>query len=102
MSFKLLTSALAFTLAFSGAALAQNSSPDCAQTKALKAQSSPMSSSATSMAATSSDQGKMGPGASSDAMGTGKTDKTGVNNPCVPGTTGNGATGALPGKMGTP
>jgi len=52
------------------------------------------------MAATSSGAGKLGTGASSAAIGTGNTETHGVMSPTVPGTTGNGATGANPSNPG--
>jgi hypothetical protein len=52
------------------------------------------------MAATSSDSGNMGTGASSEALGTGNTETHGVMSPNVPATSGDGATGANPSNPG--
>ncbi len=104
MSRFIFSASLALGVAFSGAAFAQSppsASPACNHTAALAAQN-PSSTQTTNMAATSSDSGNTGTGASSASMGTGSTDKTGVMSPCVPGTTGQSQTGALPGSSSTP
>ncbi len=103
MSRIIFSASLAFGLAISGAAFAQtapSASPACNRTASIASQTP--SSSQTTMAATTSDSGNMGTGASSASIGTGNTDKIGVNNPCVPGTAGQTATGALPGSSSTP
>jgi hypothetical protein len=104
MSRIIFSASLAFGLAISGAAFAQtapSASPACNRTASIASQT-PSSSQTTNMAATTSDSGNMGTGASSASIGTGNTDKIGVNNPCVPGTAGQTATGALPGSSSTP
>ncbi len=97
MSRFIFSASLALGIGLSGAAFAQSApsaSPACNRTAAVTAQN-PSSTQTTNMAATSSDS-------SSASMGTGNTDKTGVMSPCVPGTTGQSQTGALPGSSSTP
>ncbi len=97
MTFKLISASLVLAAAFAGPVMAQNSSPVCNQTNATIAHSpSGVPDSTTSMAGTSSDSAKTSTGASSAAIGTGPTDKTGVNSPCTAGMGAQGGTGALP------
>jgi hypothetical protein len=99
MSLKLKIASVALSLAMAGPVFAQNSSPVCNHTNGVIAHtptSAPGTDSNTSMAGTSSDAGNTSTGASSASIGTGPTDKMGVNNPCVAGATANGANGALP------
>ena len=93
---KCLSASVALTFAFAPPVLAQSSNPACRNTQAITAQSGGKSFEATSMAATTSDSGNRGTGASSASIGTGPTDKTGDYSPCLPGAGGHGATGALP------
>jgi hypothetical protein len=98
ISIKQMSTACIFALALAGPALAQNSSPVCNQTQADLAHAAPSdaANSTNSMADTSSGTAKTATGASSAAIGTGPTDKIGVNSPCVPGMGSHGSTGALP------
>jgi hypothetical protein len=96
MSRTLLSAAVIAGLAFGGTALAQtatapnNSADSTTNTKNLPG-----------MAATSSDAGNLGTGASSMKLGTGSSPTgTGVMSPQAPGTTGHGATGANPNSNG--
>jgi len=83
--------AACLSLALGGAALAQSTAtPD----SATNPQNMP------GMAATSSDSGKLGTGASSAALGTGNTQTHGVMSPTAPGSSGSGATGANPNNQG--
>ena len=102
MNVKMIGASLALAAAFAGPVMAQNASPACNTTNAAIAHSpSGVPDSTNSMADTSSGSAKTGSGASSAAIGTGPTDKTGVNSPCVPGMGGQGATGALPNSTPT-
>lgn len=88
-----------FAVALSGPAFAQSVNPACAKTQALKSKSAEPS--AQTMAGTSSGMGNAGAGASSAAIATGPTDKTGMFSPCTPSTTAQGATGATPTTPGS-
>ena len=92
---KFLSASLAVAMALAGPACSQNSSPACNHTKAVMNHAQGPDST-TSMANTSSDGGMTSTGASSAAIGTGPTDKMGVNNPCVTAGAAHGASGALP------
>ena len=96
MSRYIFSASVAIGMTLCASAFAQsapNANPACGHTAALASQNP---GSPTTMADTSSDSGVAGSGASSASMGTGPTDKTGMMSPCVPGTAGNTATGALP------
>jgi hypothetical protein len=88
--------AAALTLALGGAAFAQSSmsAPDNSANSATNPQKMP------GMAATSSDSGRIGTGASSAALGTGNTQTHGVMSPTAPASSGTGATGANPNNPG--
>jgi hypothetical protein len=98
MTFKMISASLALAVAFAGPVMAQDASPVCNNTNAAIAHSpSGTPESTNSMADTSSGGASTGTGASSAALGTGPTDKTGVNSPCVAGMgSARGTTGALP------
>jgi hypothetical protein len=83
---------LGLGMMWSGMALAQSSmtAPDNSSTNAVNP-----SATQPGMAATSSDSGKLGTGASSAAIATGPTDKTGVMSPQAPAADGK-STGANP------
>jgi hypothetical protein len=104
MSRFIFSASVAIGMALSASAFAQSAttpdaSPTCNRTATIASQNPPTSSAAT-MADTSSDSGKTGAGASSMSMGTGPTDKTGVMSPCAPGAQGDTATGAMPTSTG--
>jgi hypothetical protein len=99
MSRIVFATAIAFSLAAGSLALAQTMStaPDNSSTSNTNAAPQP------GMAATTSDSGNLGTGASSSKIGTGTTShgaigmgssNSGVMSPSAPGTTGHGATGA--------
>lgn len=100
MQLKLIIASVALSAVFAGPVLAQSSSPACSRTKALTSQTGG-SSPTTSMAGSTSDGGMAGSGASSASIATGPVDKTGVNNPCVPGLSGHN-TGAVPSGPSSP
>lgn len=98
MSNKIFAAALALGVALGGTAFAkQNSSPVCNHTKSVMENGGANgANSTTSMANTSSDGAMTSTGASSAAIGTGNTDKTGVYSPCATAAAPRGSTGALP------
>lgn len=93
MSRILMAATLGLGMVCSGMALAQSSmtAPNNSSTNAVN----PSTTTQPGMAATSSDSGKLGTGASSAAIATGPTDKTGVMSPEAPAADGK-STGANP------
>jgi hypothetical protein len=96
MSRVLMAATLGLGMICSGMALAQSSmtAPDNSSTNAVNP-SATQPANQPGMAATSSDSGKLGTGASSAAIATGPTDKTGVMSPQAPAADGK-STGANP------
>jgi hypothetical protein len=95
--------AIAASIGFGGAALAQSTAPNNSSDNATNAKNLP------GMADTSSDMGNLGTGASSSKIGTGDVShgatgqggaNAGVMSPTAPGVTGEGATGANPNSSG--